>query len=90
MLGLRNMTIEERVANILANKHVPPEKKCFCCHTKAVHEYWSGQYLFKLCNECFDLAKDGSVDESLNQICPRTSSSAHIMRGGLPTLGKRR
>jgi hypothetical protein len=91
MPGIRNMTREEWRAKRLANTHVPSEKRCSCCPTEAVNEYWSGQYLFKLCNECFDFVKDGSVDERLNRDWSGdTSSGVHIMRGGLPTLGKRR
>lgn len=91
MPGLRNMTREEWRASLRANEHIPAEKRCSCCPAEAVHEYWSGQYLFKLCDECFNFAKDESVDERLNRIWGGgTSSSVYVMRGGLPTLGRRR
>lgn len=88
--GRRRRSREERIEERKASQ-LDEGDFCLGCRTwtEVTKEHWSGQFLRGLCDKCYEVAKDGSLDEYINWWCGG-QSTVHTMKGGLPTLGKRR
>ncbi len=93
--GRRRRSKSERLAERHASKEAVQSKHyiawCLGCNytTRLFKARWSGQFLCWLCRRCYALSEDGSLDEDINREFS-SGSSVHGMKGGLPTLGKRR